>query len=203
MPLLIFAFISIFGVHHFVLKTYFPEVDAAGEVVYTAAGDTVFQQVPDFSLISQQGVPFSSSDLEGNITVVYFFSTDCPDCDKISSQLVRIQEGFEKYPEVRLVSITATPEQDTQAALQAYAAKYGARKGKWFFLTGDRQEILGLAQEGFDLPVGKERLLRTDQLLLVDSDKRVRGIYDGTNQKEIDRLITETNVLRDGYSKSK
>ncbi len=202
-PLLIFAFISIFGEHHFVVKTYFPEVDATGQVRYNADGDTVFQQIHDFSLVTQRGKPFTAADLQGNITVVYFFTTNCTDCKRISSQLVRIQEGFEEYPEVQLLSITAEPEQDTAEALQQYAKTYGAKEGKWFFLTGERQEILDLAEQGFKLPIGKQRLLRTDQLLLLDKENKVRGIYDGSNQKEIERLITETNVLRDGYSKSK
>lgn len=202
-PLLIFAFISVFGVHHFSLKTYFPVENANGEIQYTASGDTLFQQLPAFSLTSSQGNHFTASDLEGDISVVYFFSTDCTSCRKISSQLLRMQEAFEAYPEVKFVSITAEPEQDSAAVLQQYAATYGAKPGRWFFLTGNRRDILELAQQGFQLPVGKQRLLVRDRLMLLDKSRRVRGIYDGTNHKEVERLITEINVLRDEYSKSK
>lgn len=202
-PLLIFAFISIFGIHHFTLKTYFPEVDASGEVIYTASGDTVFQQVPDFSLTSLHSRQFTASDLEGDITVVHFFETTCPQCGEISSQLVRLQEGFEEYPEVKIVSITVEPERDSVAVLQQYADTYGAKEGKWFVLTGDRQEILSLAKQGFNVPVGKQRVLVTENLMLLDKDRKVRGIYKGTDEKEIERLFTEINVLRDEYGKRK
>ena len=200
-PLLIFAFISIFGVHHFTLRTYFPEVDASGEVQYTASGDTVFQQVPDFSLVSGQGGRFTALDLEDHITVVHFFDTASPELQEISSQLVRLQEKFEEYPEVEIVSISIDPEHDSAAVLQQYAATYGAKEDKWYVLTGDRQEINELAQEGFMLPLGKQRVLVTDRLMLLDKDKKVRGIYKGTDEKEIERLVTEINVLRDEYGK--
>ncbi|GAA4443727.1 hypothetical protein GCM10023188_44680 [Pontibacter saemangeumensis] len=202
-PLLIFAFISIFGVHHFTLKTYFPEVDMSGEVIYDASGDTVFQQVPDFSLTSLQRGQFTALDLKGAITVVQFFETACPECSEISSQLVRLQEAFEEFPEVKFVSITVNPERDSTAVLQQYAATYGAKAGKWYVLTGDREEILALAQQGFRLPVGKQRVLVTENLMLLDKERKVRGIYNGTKQKEIDRLVTEINVLRDEYGKRK
>ena len=202
-PLLIFAFISIFGTHNFTLRTYFPKVDALGEVQYTASGDTVFQQVPDFSLGSSQGKPFTASDLEDHITVVHFFDTASPELQEISSQLVRLQEKFEEYPEVEIVSISIDPEHDSAAVLQQYAATYGAKEDKWYVLTGDRQEINELAQEGFMLPLGKQRVLVTDRLMLLDKDKKVRGIYKGTDEKEIERLVTEINVLRDEYGKSR
>lgn len=202
-PLLIFAFITLFGVHHFTLKTYFPEVDASGEVRYTADGDTVFRQVPDFSLTSSRGEKYEASDMDGAITVVHFFDTGSPAFAEISSQLVRLQEGFEEYPEVNIVSITVDPERDSAAVLQQYATTYGAKEGQWYILTGDQQEVLDLAQQGFELPVGKQRVLVADRLLLLDKERRVRGIYNGTDEKEIERLITEISVLRDGYGKSK
>ena len=202
-PLLIFAFISLFGTHHFTLGTYFPKVNASGEVQYTASGDTVFQQVPDFSLVSSQGGRFTALDLEDHITVVHFFDTASPEFQEVSSQLVRLQEKFGEHPEVKIVSISINPEHDSAAVLQQYAATYGAKEDKWYVLTGDRQEINELAQEGFMLPLGKQRVLVTDRLMLLDKDKKVRGIYKGTDEKEIERLVTEINVLRDEYGKSR
>ncbi|MHA6248994.1 SCO family protein [Pontibacter sp. CAU 1760] len=201
-PLLIFAFISIFGEHHFSLKTYFPVVDERGGVMYTADGDTVFQQLPDFSLQTSVGQAYTATDLEGEITVIQFFDAGCTKCQKTFSELVRLQEAFEAYPEVKFLSITQEPEQDSLAALQQIATAYGAKADTWRFVTGDRSEILGLAEQGFQIPVGKQRLLVTDQLMLVDREKRVRGVYDALNQKEIERLKTEINVLRDEYAKS-
>jgi protein SCO1/2 len=207
-PILILAFVSLFGEHHFTLKTYFTKLDATGKVQYTANGDTIFQQVPTFSLISHIGKAVTAADLQEAIYVTNFFYTACPaTCRKISSQLVRVQEAFESNPEVKIVSVTVEPERDSAAVLQAYAAEYGAKEDKWLFLTGDRQEVYKLAQEGFQLTdgeaVGRQDLIQTDKLMLVDKEGKVRGIYDATSVKEIDRLITEINVLLDEYSKRK
>lgn len=206
MPILILGFIAIFGEHHFTLPNYYPKVNASGEVQYTAGGDTVFHQVPDFSLLSKQGDRFTEAELEGDIYVTHFFSTDCPPaCKKIASQLVRIQETFETKPEVKIVSITVEPEKDSVEALQRFAATYGAKDDKWHFLTGDKQEIERLATEGFFLPVAGEgqQFTHSQQLTLVDKEGTIRGIYEGTDQAEIDRLKTEINVLLDEYSKRK
>lgn len=206
-PILILAFVGVFGEHHFTLPTYHPKLDASGKVQYTAQGDTVFHQVPDFSLVSQEGKTFTSADVAGDIYVAHFFSTNCPTtCQKISSQLVRVQEAFETKPEVKIVSISAEPEIDSVEALQRYATTYGAKEDKWHFLTGEKQDILKLASKGYFLPeqeVGQQGFTYSGKLVLVDKEGRIRGVYDGTDQKEVDRLKTEINVLLDDYSKRK
>ncbi|WP_162055733.1 SCO family protein [Pontibacter pamirensis] len=206
-PILILGFIAIFGEHHFTLPTYYPQLDTTGQVQYTAQGDTVFHEIPDFSLLSKEGNIFTEAELEGAVYVTHFFTTDCPPaCRKISSQLVRIQETFENKPEVKIVSITVNPEDDSVEVLQNYAASYGAEADKWYFLTGDKQEIFRLAKEGFFLPGAVEQQKLTNSsnhLTLVDKEGKIRGVYEGTDLKEIDRLKTEINVLLDEYSKRK
>lgn len=207
-PILVFIFISTFGEHHFTLKTYFPEVDDTGEVVTTAEGDTVFKQIPDFKLISQQGEVFTKKDLQGKIYVADFFFASCPDiCKKMSSQLVRVQDAFQKEPAVQIISLTVNPEHDTTEVLQNYADMYGADPDKWTFLTGPREEIYSLARNGFYLPVmkveGQQDFIHSEKFMLVDKDHHVRGIYDGTDPVDVDRLITEIRVLLDGYNKTK
>lgn len=206
-PILILVFVGVFGEHHFTLPYFRPQVDAAGQVQYTAEGDTIFQTAPNFSLTSKQGETFSQADLEGDIYVTHFFSTDCPPaCRKITSQLVRVQEAFETNPEVKIVSITVAPETDSLEALQDYAAHYGAKEGKWFFLTGDKQAIYRLATEWYELPVSQEPkkpFTYSDKLWLTDKEGKIRGIYNGVEQSETDRLRTEINVLLDEYSKRK
>ncbi|PRY04944.1 protein SCO1/2 [Pontibacter ummariensis] len=206
-PILIFAFVSLFGEHHFSLKTYFPKTDESGEVVFSTAGDTVFHQVPDFQLTSQKGETFTAEDLSGKIYVADFFFATCPGiCKKMSSQLVRVQEAFENYPEVKIVSITVNPEHDSVEVLQNYAAQYGAKEDKWYFLTGERDSIYQLAKKGFYLPVqqveGQQDFIHSEKFMLVDKDRNVRGIYEGTDPADVDRLVTEIRVLLDEYSKS-
>ncbi|MFT2008957.1 SCO family protein [Pontibacter sp. 13R65] len=207
-PILAFLFIGTFGEHHFTLKHYFPEVDAQGEIMTNAAGDTVFKKIPPFELTSQTGQKISGDDLEGSMYVVNFFFASCPDvCKKMSSQLTRVQEKFQDTPDVKLVSISINPEHDTVEVLQKYADMYGADEDKWYFLTGDRKEIYSLAEKGFYLPVqqvaGQQDFIHSERFLLVDKNRRVRGIYDGTDREDVDRLILEINVLLDEYSKSK
>lgn len=207
-PIFVFIFIYTFGEHYFKLKGYFPETNDKGEVLYTEKGDTLFQTVQDFSLIDQSGNAFSQVDLKGEIYVVNFFHTDCPDlCRKMSSQLVRVQEAYQNNPTIALVSISVKPEEDSVKALNAYATEYQADTTKWHFLTGEKKEIYNLAKEGFKLPLqktgGPKDFLLNDSFMLVDKENKVRGIYKGTSVTEVDRLILEINVLLDEYSKSK
>jgi len=205
-PILVFIFMSTFGEHHFGLKTYFPVTDDTGEVVTNAEGDTVFKEIPDFQLTSQKGETFGKEDLDGNIYVADFFFATCPGiCKKMSSQLVRVQEAFQNDTTVQLVSFTVNPEHDSASVLQNYADMYGADPDKWTFLTGPREEIYDLAQKGFYLPVqqveGQQDFIHSEKFMLVDKEHHVRGIYDGTDPVDVDRLITEIRVLQDAYSK--
>ncbi|WP_347160224.1 SCO family protein [Pontibacter chitinilyticus] len=209
MPLLIFAFVVIFGVQHFTLPTYLPERAKTGEVVKNAKGDTIFKQIPDFRFTDQSGKTVSQESLAANgMYVVNFFYTSCPvNCRQIASQLTRVQEAFQNNPTVKIASITVKPEQDSVAALQQYATEYHADPAQWHFLRGPKAEIYQLASIGFDLPAPRGKdvqdLIQTNRVLLVDKAHRVRGIYNGTKSTEIDRLIMEINVLLDEYSKSK
>lgn len=207
-PLLIFIFIGSFGEHHYTLPKYFPQVTATGEVQRDAKGDTLFSQVPAFQLTSQQGQAISQKDLDGHIYVADFFFATCPDiCKAMSSQMVRVQEAFQDEEQVKLVSFTVNPEYDTPEVLREYGERYGADPGKWYFLTGDRDKIYTLAQKGFYLPVmkveGQQDFIHSEKFMLVDKDRYVRGIYDGTDKEDVDRLIIEIKVLLDEYSKSK
>jgi protein SCO1 len=208
-PILVFIFIATFGEHHFSLRTYFPVVDDAGEVVYDTKGDTIFKTVPDFSLITQEGETLSQSkDLSDVIYVADFFFATCPGiCKKMSSQLTRVQEAYRDNPQIKIVSITVNPEQDSVSVLKSYADRYDAIPNKWYFLTGPRNDIYKLASEGFYLPVqqvpGQMDFIHSEKFMLVDKEQRVRGIYDGTDYKDVDRLILEINVLLDEYSKNK
>jgi protein SCO1 len=108
---------------------------------------------------------------------------------------------------VKIASFTVNPEYDTPEVLKEYGERYGADATKWYFLTGDREEIYELAKKGFFLPVmqveGQQEFIHSEKFMLVDRDRYVRGIYDGTDAEDVDRLIIEIKVLLDEYSKSK
>ncbi|RAU83525.1 SCO family protein [Pontibacter arcticus] len=206
-PVFVFIFISTFGEHHFGLRTYFPVTTQDGKIKTTAEGDTIFRQVPDFNLITQTNQNLSQNDLTDGVYVASFMYTSCPDiCLKTTSQLVRLHEAFADVPGVKFVSFTVDPANDSVPVLKAFADKYGADAKRWFFLTGTAEEINNVATEGFYTSINKlttGEIIHSEKFFLVDKDKRVRGIYQGTDAKETDRLKLEINVLLDGYSKSK
>ena len=102
----------------------------------------VYWQVPAFQLTAQSGRPFDSKSLEGDIWVADFIFTTCPGpCPRMSSQMRGVQSAVASMPDVKLVSFTVDPKNDTPAILAAYATRYRAEPGRWFFLTGDRAAL--------------------------------------------------------------
>jgi protein SCO1/2 len=211
-PALIFVILHQFGQNHYDLPYLFPETDNGGNAV-VANGDTVFIQAPDFELTDQYGRDFSSSQMKGNVTITGFFFTRCGTvCPKISSELTRVQGVFKDNEKVLLMSMSIDPKHDSVDVLKDYAQEYEAIKDKWFFLTGDKRKIYDLAIKGFKLPVADaseynpeitdidDTFIHSEKLLLIDKSGFTRGIYDGTNKEEIDRLIVEISVLLDSYN---
>lgn len=200
-PILLYFFLRIFGANHYALRTYYPVLDEDTEEPIIQNGDTVFQKIPDFKLISQAGRTVTQQDLNNSVYVANFFFASCRDvCKKMTTQLTRVQEAFPNNPEVKLVSHTVDPERDTVATLKQYAEMYGANQKQWYFLTGPKPEIYKLAQEGYKLtamqaPSITPDFIHSEKLILVDKQKHVRGIYDGTSSEDVDRLIVEIKVL--------
>jgi len=206
-PVLVFLMLKGFGTNHYDLRYYFPELNDDGEAL-VVNGDTTFRKIPDFKFVSQKGETITQRELDGNIYVANFIFTSCEGiCKKMTSQMTRVQDKFRNDPTVKIVSYTVDPERDSVEALQQYADLYNADPNKWYFLTGDKKEIYDLAQHGYLLPVqesndGTVDFVHSEKFILVDRNKNVRGIYDGTDQKEVDRLITEITVLQHTYNKN-
>jgi protein SCO1/2 len=111
-----------------------------------------YGQVPDFSLIQQNGQTLTLADLKGKVWVADFIYTSCPDtCPLQTAQMTKLQKDLSEEKDVRFVSITVDPERDTPEVLAEYAKRYGADTEKWFFLTGEKESIYRLAKEGFHL----------------------------------------------------
>ena len=200
-PVLAFLFLEIFGSNYYELKRYYPVLDPDTEEPLVQQGDTVFQTIPDFRLTSQQGETVTLKNLENKVFVANFIFTSCKGvCKKMSTQMTRVQQAFVNKPAVKILSFSVDPARDSVAALQRYAARYGARENQWLFLTGPKEEIYKLAIEGFKLPVMEAPsvipdFIHSEKFILVDAQKHVRGIYDGTSEDEVDRLITEIKIL--------
>lgn len=199
-PVLAFLFLKTFGTNRYALPTYLPDrIDS----VRTGEGwqrDTVFHPIANFRLRTQSGRMLTGQELAAKgLYVASFFYTTCPGaCPQVNAQLQRVQEQFRHDARVQLASFSVNPAQDSVPVLERYAEQQGAIAGKWFFLTGNQEEIYRLAEQEFRLPRPTgvaPGLVHSQQLFLVDRTQHVRGIYDGTNPKDIDRLLTEIGVL--------
>ncbi|WP_400193877.1 SCO family protein [Hymenobacter sp. B81] len=201
--MLAFVFLATFGTNRFALRTYYPlRVDS------TQAGgkwqrDTVFHRVAPVRLHTQSGRRLAPADLQGSLYVASFFFATCPQvCPRLNSQLQRVQEKYRAEPRVKLLSYTVDPQHDSVAVLARYAEQYGAIAGKWHFLTGPADSLRQIALQQYRVAepgpaaIGSgPGMVHSQRLVLVDRDGHIRGLYDGLDPKEVDRLITEIRIL--------
>ena len=157
----------------------------------------VYWQVPAFRLTSQSGQPFDSKSLDGSVWVADFIYTTCPGpCPRMSAQMRGVQTAVASMPSVKLVSITVDPKNDTPAIMAAYATRYRAEPGRWFFLTGDRADLETLCRNGFKLGDVGGALVHSTRLVLVDRQSRVRGFYNTTeDEAAMPKLLHDIRTL--------
>ena len=157
--------------------------------------------IADFSFVNQNGEKITQKNYEGKIYVADFFFTTCGSiCPKMTTNMVDIQTAIKNNPKVMLLSHTVLPEIDSVAALKTYALKNGVIDAKWNLVTGDKKEIYTMARKSYlAVKMGKPEelydMVHTENFILVDDKRRIRGFYDGTNKKEIQRLIEDIRFL--------
>ena len=160
-----------------------------------------YHTIADFSFTNQNGKTITQKDYEGKIYVADFFFTTCGSiCPKMTTNLSDIQKAFANNPKVKLLSFTVFPEIDSVPVLKAYAKKNQVNDAKWNLVTGDKKEIYTLARKSYlAVKLGKPSeiydMVHTENFVLVDTKKRVRGFYDGTNKEDIKRLIEDITFL--------
>ena len=160
-----------------------------------------YHTIADFSFTNQNGKTITQKDYEGKIYVADFFFTTCGSiCPKMTTNLSDVQKAFANNPKVKLLSFTVFPETDSVPVLKAYAKKNQVNDTKWNLVTGDKKEIYTLARKSYlAVKLGKPSelydMVHTENFVLVDTKKRVRGFYDGTNKDDIKRLIEDITFL--------
>jgi protein SCO1/2 len=160
-----------------------------------------YHTIADFSFTNQNGKTITQKDYEGKIYVADFFFTTCGSiCPKMTTNLSDIQKAFATNPKVKLLSFTVFPETDSVPVLKAYAKKHQVDDTKWNLVTGDKKEIYTMARKSYlAVKLGKPDelydMVHTENFVLVDTKKRVRGFYDGTNKEDIKRLIEDITFL--------
>lgn len=159
-------------------------------------------RIPAFSFTNQNGETITEKTVDGKIYVANFFFTKCGSiCPKMTGNMGIIQEKFKNNNEVLLLSHSVTPDMDSVPVLKKYAADHGVISGKWHLLTGKEEEIYALARKQYYAgdTIGYYRegndFLHTENFILVDKHRRIRGVYNGTLPLEAERLIEDINTL--------
>ncbi|MCX6291301.1 MAG: SCO family protein [Bacteroidetes bacterium] len=189
-------------------KNHFKHLPLIGPYDITEKGDTVYHTIPPFSFINQEGKTISDKDFTGKIYVASFFFATCPKiCPKMNDELKRVQEVFKDADDLKILSHTVDPEHDSVAVLADYAAKHGAHNKQWYFVTGNKDSIYSIARDGYLVlaAAGKTSadFFHSQDLILIDKEKHIRGIYDGLEPAEVDTLIDEIKLLMHEYKEKK
>ena len=157
--------------------------------------------VTDFSLINQNGELITQVDYKDKIYVTDFFFTRCPSiCPIMSNNMGKLQEVFLNDDDVMFLSMSVTPEMDSIPILKTYAQRNGVLDTKWNVTTGDKEHIYTLARKSYFAAVdygdgGLQDFIHTPNFVLVDKEKQIRGVYNGTDTNEILRLINDIKIL--------
>ena len=166
-----------------------------------------YHRISDFSLLNQNGNNVTQEDYKNKIYVADFFFTTCPDiCPIMTGNMLYLQENL-KDTNVMLASFSVTPKIDTVEVLKKYSTLKGVDDSRWNLMTGDKKQIYDLARKSYlvakAIPDGKNHgMIHTENFVLVDRDKRIRGYYDGTNIEDMNKLLDDIQILIKSYENS-
>jgi len=156
-------------------------------------------------LTNQNGEITTEKDYQNKIYVADFFFTTCPSiCPKMTVNMGLIQKEIVDDDQVMLLSFSVTPQIDSVPQLKKYALENGVIDSKWNLLTGDKKQIYTLARKSFlavenDGDGGPYDMIHTENFILVDPEKRIRGFYDGTDTQAMETLLSDIQLLKKEY----
>lgn len=163
--------------------------------------DTVYHQIPPFRFLNQDSVWVSEKDMAGKIYIADFFFTSCPTiCPKMKTQLLRIYERYSENEVIRILSHSIDPTYDTPSVLKQYATRLQVKSPRWNMLTGDKAAIYKLGEKSYMVTTQEDKneaggFVHSGAFILVDKNRHVRGIYDGTQENEVNHLIEDIEIL--------
>jgi protein SCO1 len=195
-----------------VLGTFFwlklaPRPNLSGWGVKPLEGLSRYGAVPEFSLVERSGKTVNLANLRGTIWVADFIYTTCTDtCPLQTAEMGKLQAEWSDKSGLKLVSFSVDPEKDTAEVLSRYADRYKADSQRWLFLTGAKEEITRLVQEGFKLsavPVVNAQssegvIMHSPRFVLIDRQAQIRGYYDSRDQQALERLKKDVATLIEG-----
>jgi len=162
--------------------------------------DTVFTHVRPFRFVDQDGNTVTEATVSGKVYVTDFFFTSCPTiCPKMKQQMLRVYEAFKDEPDLVLLSHSIDPKRDSVGRLKDFATRLGIESSRWHLLTGDKDSIYSMA-EHYMIAAQEDSLApggyaHSGQFLLVDQNRQVRGIYNGTDPAEVDEMMEDIRTL--------
>jgi protein SCO1/2 len=163
-----------------------------------------FHQIRPFTLLNQENELFTERNIEDKICVADFFFTSCPGiCPKMTKSMGDIQKEFMNDDEVMLLSHSVNPEKDSVPVLQIYARDANVNYNRWKLLTGNKDEIYDLGrkyyfvEEDEGIRKGNDVFLHTENFILIDKQRHIRGIYNGLDPNSIENLIRDIRILKE------
>ena len=184
----------------FVLPIFTPS-DLRSNLVHPSLVGKTEHIVPEFSFIDQNGNTVTETTVNNKIYIVDFFFTSCPSiCIDLTNNLKEVQSTFINNDDVLILSHSVDPKVDNVERLQKYASINNINEEKWFLLTGPIEETIRMAQLGYfaiaSVPNHDENsLIHTENVILIDRNRQIRGIYNGTSPLETSYLIDDINKL--------
>jgi protein SCO1/2 len=173
-----------------------PQTDASGSISYPV--------IPEFSFVNQLGDTISEEDFENKIYVADFFFTSCPTiCPIMKSQMLRVYEHFKGNEQVAILSHSIDPYHDSVQVLKDYADALGIEGNQWNFVTGDQDKIYEIGEKSYMVTTAEDTLspqesggfIHSGAFILIDKDRHIRGMYDGTKEDQVSRLIRDMELL--------
>jgi protein SCO1 len=164
------------------------------------AGKISNHVIEDFNLTNQDGQPVSTADWKNRIVIADFFFTHCPSvCPVMTKNLKKVQQQFDRDI-IMIISFSIDPERDSVSQLKKYSTQRELDNSNWSLITGSKKEIYALARNSFlvvatDGDGGPEDFIHSDQLVLIDQQKRIRGFYKGTESTDVEQLINDIKKL--------
>ncbi|QCX40180.1 SCO family protein [Aureibaculum algae] len=160
-------------------------------------------KISNFHLTNQNGETITEQDYKDKIYVADFFFTRCQSiCPIMTTNMVDLQTYFKNDSTVKFLSHSVTPVIDSIPILRAYADKKGVIDDKWNLVTGDKKQIYNLARKSYFAVLdegdgGEQDFIHTEQFILIDKKKQIRGFYDGTNKEDIQQIIKDIQLLKE------
>ncbi|MEO6548644.1 MAG: SCO family protein [Ferruginibacter sp.] len=173
----------------------FPFKDANGRIKY----DSVYHTIADFKLTDQNGNTITNQSLKTKIYVANFFFCRCGSiCPKMTNNILLLQDDFKNESGIAFLSHTVNPENDSVKVLKEYEKRYHINGNKWHLLTGSRQELYDLSKRSHYLGVANDspdEFEHSEKLVLVDDHRIIRGFYNGTDAREVEKLKEDIKTL--------